>query len=287
MDEDDALDSVWHGFWASATGDHIDGFVFDGFSEDDLGTVGEPVAKSPPSPPLQYNSPVYRPPAYFGFCGSGESKAWAPVPTQAPPPSPEIYQGCFQRYAGSSSKSDSDFSAVLHDPTVVMNPQELGFIPTVCWPNQNVSFGALVQAFFHKRSNVNCRFYHKLFDALRISTYFPNIRAFIGVTWVTSSVIRVDGPVFARLLKVNKFQAGLFHNGGNFACHGFVELNAFRARSLLGPENTAGVDFQDVRLYEHADGLFTRDSLGINLEDCHWITSRIRDSIAACACRNG
>jgi hypothetical protein len=129
-------------------------------------------------------------------------------------------------------------------------------------------------SFFQRRNVAGCRFAHKLFNTLRIGTVYPNIHRYLGVEWVTRTVLKVDKNVFGKLLPVKVANSAFFYQQGNFPSHGFVEMGHVKAVRTLPPELLEGVDFERVRLLTHQDGVFTSDSSGADIENCKWINNR-------------
>jgi hypothetical protein len=162
---------------------------------------------------------------------------------------------------------EASFQAVLRDTSICINPVKLGFIPRGLWSDEQLHFGCLIETFFQKRSNVNGRFHHKLFNALRIVEQFPNLTSHIGVRWITDTILRVDKFVFARILAINTIDGGLFHQQGNFPSNGFVELSQNEARELCPIGSLMDVDFDRVRLLTRPDGVFVRGCSPEEIED--------------------
>jgi hypothetical protein len=157
----------------------------------------------------------------------------------------------------------------------------LGFIPGRFWQNQDLTFGHLVQDFFQRKNNANSRFSHKLYNALKITLEDPFYIEFIGVEWVTDRVLKIDKHVFARLLGIKIIDGSLFHQQGNFPSHGFVELAEKNALQWVTPEILAGVDFDNVRLLVHQEGIVTRNCTEEDIDKCKWISARKRNRAAA------
>jgi hypothetical protein len=148
------------------------------------------------------------------------------------------------------------FSEICRNPAVTLNPVALGFIPVLFWPNRDVPFGDLVYDFFQRKSNVNSRFLHKLYNALRLSTLSQVWAELVGVCWEARFVIRVNKGQFARLLGIRAVEGSLFHQQGNFTTHGFVELNREQAQTFCPAINLANIDFDNTRLMVHQPGVF-------------------------------
>lgn len=157
----------------------------------------------------------------------------------------------------SAIRSDQLYNDLCANRSVTLNPQQLGFIPSFFWPPKDIPFVDLVYDFFQRKNNVNCRFLHKLYNALRMSTVSPVYAEIAGVTWVTPAVIKVNKGQFARLLGIKSIDGSLFHQQGNFTTHGFVELNREQAEVYCPHLDLAQVDFADVRLLVHQPGIFT------------------------------
>jgi hypothetical protein len=188
---------------------------------------------------------------------------WHPFPSGAHPviPIPQL------------GKTDAEFNNLVKDPTIVVNPGKLGFIPQSSWPNQETTLGAVILLFFHKRNSPGCRFSHKLYNALRLSLSFPDLKEFLGIEWLTRTILRVNKLAFARLLKIKAIDGSLFHQQGNFPSHGFVEIGVNETQAL-SPELLVGVDFDTVRLLKHVDGTFTSECSQSEIENCKWVNCR-------------
>jgi hypothetical protein len=155
---------------------------------------------------------------------------------------------------------NAEFDGLCQDPLAMFNARELGFIPSTHWEAGEVSFGALVSGYFQKKSGTNTRFFHKLYNALKISEIDPIYTEYVGIEWVADWIIKIDKKKFARLLGIRAIEGSLFHRQGNFPSHGFREVGPLEARRMLSPEKLANVDYDGVRLLVHAPGHFMRES---------------------------
>jgi hypothetical protein len=169
---------------------------------------------------------------------------------------------------------------LTRDTDHFVNPKKLGFIPNGFWADGDLTLGHIVESFFQKRNTANCRFFHKLFNALRLSAAFPELARHIGVEWITQDVLRVDKFVFARLLRIKAIDGSLFHQQGNFPSHGFVELSESDARAECPPHLLVGVDYEAVRLLKHQSGVITRDCSSKESENCRWVNAKKRAASA-------
>jgi hypothetical protein len=159
----------------------------------------------------------------------------------------------------SAMRSDQLFAEVCQNPSATLNPASLGFIPVFFWPHREYSFADLVYDFFQRKNNVNGRFLHKLYNALRISTLSGTWAELVGVQWAAPFVIKVNKGQFARLLGLQTIEGGLFHQQGNFRTHGFVELNREQVTAYCPTLDISQVDFDDVRLLIHQPGIFVKN----------------------------
>jgi hypothetical protein len=176
--------------------------------------------------------------------------------------------------------SDAEFEQVSADSAVSLNPQRLGFIPSQFWSESSITFGQLVRDFFQKKNHANSRFAHKLYNALKITTDDPFYIEFIGIEWITDNVLRIDKRKFARLLAIKTIDGSLFHQQGNFPSHGFVELAETTALDFVTKDMLFGVDFDNIRLLVHQDGVFKKGCTEEDIGRCKWISARRRNLAA-------
>ncbi|OHT02187.1 hypothetical protein TRFO_30811 [Tritrichomonas foetus] len=175
-----------------------------------------------------------------------------------------------------TSSADSEFLSVCKDPDIKFNPHKLGFIPQKFWPDRDYTFGELVTDFFQRKNNANSRFYHKLYNALKISENDPFYAEYLGIEWITEKVLKVDKKKFARLLGIKTIDGSLFHQQGNFPSHGFFELGTNDALSYVSQSDLEDVDYENVRLLVHQAGVFVRGCTEDAIEGCRWVSSRKR-----------
>lgn len=171
---------------------------------------------------------------------------------------------------------EDDFEQLCRDKTVTFNPHKIGFIPTKYWVDKDFTFGELANEFFKKKNNSNSRFYHKLFNALKMSSANPLYANFIGVEWISEKVLKVDKKAFARLLGIKTVDGSLFHQQGNFPSHGFIEIGSKDSKKYLTQQELKGIDFEQVRLLIHSAGVFVRSCTENDIEQCKWMSSKKR-----------
>lgn len=170
----------------------------------------------------------------------------------------------------------NEFNEICLDADIKFNPKKLGFIPNSFWPNKDFTFGELVSDFFQRKNNANSRFYHKLYNALKITEDDQFYVEYVGIEWVSSNVLKVDKYTFARLLGIKTIDGSLFHQQGNFPSHGFIELSSQDALKYVSKEVLEGVDFDKIRLLIHQDGIFVRGCSEDKIENCKWKSTKKR-----------
>jgi hypothetical protein len=169
-----------------------------------------------------------------------------------------------------------EFDAICADSSITFNPHKLGFIPLDAWEDRDFTFGELVRSHFRKKCSLTTRFFHKLFNALKIVESDSFYSVFLGIEWASHSILKVDKKSFARLLGIKTIDGSLFHCQGNFPSHGFREIGVWEAKGKVSEENLLNVDFDCVRLLVHATGLFVRGANSDVVEHCKWVNSRRR-----------
>ncbi|EAY03415.1 hypothetical protein TVAG_043610 [Trichomonas vaginalis G3] len=152
----------------------------------------------------------------------------------------------------------------------VLDPVSLGFIPSI-WKNKPVSLANLRESYFSKKNNVNRRFEHKLWNALRITQLYPNYLPVVGVEWVSNEVIKVYKHPFAHLLGISAVDGGLFHKQGNFTRHGFVEVTEEEIKNTINQTALSDVDHRDVHIVSNKEGSFTANSTEESINTCKWV----------------
>jgi len=173
-------------------------------------------------------------------------------------------------YTGKLPESDDKFREVCENTAITVSPRDMHFAPAAFWPHGAYAFGDIVSEFFQRKNNVNCRFYHKLFNALQISKYSPDLIPMVGVQWVTDTIFRVNAKAFARLLGIKSIDGALFHQQGNFPSHGFVEISKCDIKNMIPPESVKFVDCVVWKAFYHKTGALKRESSEDELPKCNW-----------------
>lgn len=168
-------------------------------------------------------------------------------------------------------ESNAMYSAALADSTMLFSPLASGFLPSSFWQNTDFTFMELVLKFFQRKNNANCRFPHKLFNALTIVSQNAAMFNLFGVRWISDTVFLVDKFIFGRLLGIMSIDGGLFHQQGNFRSHGFIETSVDESRALCDDFGLTDVDYDRVRLMKHGSVGFTRESNEESIgQECRW-----------------
>ena len=161
--------------------------------------------------------------------------------------------------------SSVTFNDAVVDQNLKLNPVKLGFIPRSFWHDTEMTFGQMRTDFFRRKNNSNCRFPHKLYDALILSELKPEFIDLVGCQWVDDTTIKINRENFARLLGIKSVEGSLFHKQGNFPSHGFIEVDPQIVRARF-PD----FDFGKDRLLTHKDGVFVRGCTEEDILRCRW-----------------
>jgi hypothetical protein len=155
---------------------------------------------------------------------------------------------------------------------LIFSSPALGFLPTNYWLTSDTTFGDLVGKFFHRKNNANCRFPHKLYNALTLVEHRPSMFAWVGAMWITDRIFKIDKLIFGRLLGIGAIDGALFHRQGNFSSHGFGELTSAEVDQLRPVYGLVDVELDRVRLLYHKGGLFVKGCSEEAISRCKWIT---------------
>ena len=231
--------------------------------------------------PLYTGSPSVSP---FGSSGSGGSKKGSSKKSKTKIVPADLSTGeifkpkarkmPYSRWISStpiSARTDTLFNEFMLNPAAILNPGALKFLPSYFWPNKDVPFADIVTDYFQRKNNTNCRFIYKLYDALIIGQQSELYEQLVGVKWLTNYVLRVNKGQFARLLGIKSIDGSLFHQQGNFTTHGFIEIGSEDAPQYCSGVDISDVDFDEVRLLIHSQGIFVRGVDEISLINCKWV----------------
>lgn len=156
---------------------------------------------------------------------------------------------------------------------IKLSLSKLNFLPSEEWNNTQgeVNLDSLISSYFRVRCSSKIRFEHKLWNALQITLYMPQLYSSIGVKWASKTIIQVNQEIFGNFLDLKKVISALFTSNGLFPSHGFVEIPDSQVRTELNGEISDN-DLTECRFLEHRNKLFKRDSneteiASIQLED--------------------
>jgi hypothetical protein len=152
-----------------------------------------------------------------------------------------------------------------------VNPTQLGFIPSGAWHGEDIPFGILVLSFFRKRNSMHCKFPFKLVNALLLTEKEPSFFPWVGIHWVTDTVLFVEKLIFAKLLGIRTIDGSFFHQQGNFPSHGFLELSFQEAQEIASENGIGEVDSTNMRFLKHATGALTRKTTELDIHQLKWI----------------
>jgi hypothetical protein len=177
-----------------------------------------------------------------------------------------------QELEGQGPSSNAAYEAALASSSLSLSPQALGFLPSNYWLTADTTFGEFVTKFLQRKNNANCRFPHKLYNALAVVDHSPSMFPLLGVQWVTDRIFKVDKFIFGRVLGIMAVDGGLVHRQGNFPSHGFAELSLAEVDQLRGGFDLSDVDLDRVRLLYHKGNSFAKGTTEDAVTRCKWIT---------------
>jgi hypothetical protein len=151
-----------------------------------------------------------------------------------------------------------------------VDPFQLSFLPIGRWQAQVVTIGELVTDFFGVRSSRVLRFEHKLWNALALTKCNPHFYAYIGVKWVTPTILKVNRDVFGSFINVTRPAAALYNKQGSLATHGFREVPLRAVAHLISFDDRSDIDESVVRVFEHATPLFNIFFADPHLRGCRY-----------------
>lgn len=152
----------------------------------------------------------------------------------------------------------------------ILNPVALQFIPQRSWVDKNVSLQYLEENYFSRKNNITRRFEHKLWNALQITSKFPSMVKLVGVIWVSNTIFKVYKNIFAKLLKIECVEGGLFHKQGNFTRHGFIYVPEEIIRQQVPESQIQDLDMHEVVILYHKNLSFTSKSSEDSINQCKW-----------------
>jgi hypothetical protein len=116
-----------------------------------------------------------------------------------------------------------------------------------------MSLWELRQMYFTRRSGVGRQFDFKLYNALCITSKFPD------AVWISPNVTKIHAQPFAKMLGIHTVQGGLFHKQGNFSRYGFSHIFKHVTPEFALSPSCEDVDDYNVRLYTDKSNRFFRE----------------------------
>jgi hypothetical protein len=155
----------------------------------------------------------------------------------------------------------------------VFDPVELGFIPVGHWMPGPMTLKTAMTEFFTVRSSRILRFECKLWNALALVREDPELYRYVGVAWISRTVLKVNRDVFGRFINVTRPAAALYNNQGSFATHGFKEIALSEVEGVVPAEQLSDVEESVVRLFTHLTPLFNAYSRPDEVMSCRYVQS--------------
>ena len=152
---------------------------------------------------------------------------------------------------------------------ITINPWRFRFLPQGQWENRQICLSNLLKSHFQSRSTKKVRFEHKLWNALQLTSAFPELYQIFGLFIVSPHLLKADRDKMGSSFALTKPNAALFNQQGAFPSHGFVEVSRedaimkYHAHQFL----VSDVDEMKVRLYAPKD---INTTLVEHLQNCHW-----------------
>lgn len=157
---------------------------------------------------------------------------------------------------------------------VLINPVRMNLVPKENWIDQDYLLNDLVVQHFQRRSSSMVKFAHKLWNVLEITKLYPELYKFLGATWVSDTLIKVNKNALAGTFGLKRPQASIFNAHGVFITHGFIEITKdeilFRDSNVK--RQIEDLDGVQVKVFEHSTNKFHRNMETIKIYKCKWIS---------------
>lgn len=148
----------------------------------------------------------------------------------------------------------------------------MGLVPSQFWDKYQSSMiplQTIIEEFFYRRTSNTTKFIFKLYNALRITTYYPEYKDIIGVYWISEEIFVVLRHEFAVLNNIKIEKGALFHQHGNFTTHGFEQISTSEIASKFGKEFVTEFNIKNTVFCQHKFKAFTKRTIGEQiLEEC-------------------
>lgn len=169
---------------------------------------------------------------------------------------------------GSDVPLDIDYPENVH-----INPVRLNLVPRENWIDQDYSLNDLVTQHFQKRSSSMVKFAHKLWNVLEITKAYPELYKFLGATWISDTLIKVNKNALAGTFGLKRPQASIFNTHGVFITHGFIEIakDEIIFRNSNVRREIEDLDGIQVKVFEHSMNKFHQRMETNKIYKCKWI----------------
>lgn len=158
------------------------------------------------------------------------------------------------------------------DMTSLVDVKTTGLVPTRFWEkysSSTIPLSTIIKEFFNRRTSNDTKFIYKLYNALKITSHYPQYEDLIGVYWVSNDVFVVKRHEFAVLNAIKIEKGALFHQHGNFTTHGFQQIDYSQLMTEFGGDFLSVFDEKNDVFCRHKDLAFTIKTTGEQiLDDC-------------------
>lgn len=141
----------------------------------------------------------------------------------------------------------------------LINIKKINFRPH-CFRKPVVSFQSIFEFYFKRKCSKSHLFIYKLYNMLKITSYYPEFYSILGIIWVNKYCFKVNINTFGKAVNNSKSNSSLFNNSGMFAQYKFIELTKSDIDSHFPEELISDVDFTKVRILTDSRGTFSKYS---------------------------
>jgi hypothetical protein len=169
--------------------------------------------------------------------------------------SDSVYCSSLSCCGHSTTSLDNNAKETRSMSEIVIEVHNIGLIPSSVWAPQNISLKDLRNKYFIMKNGACRQFDIKLYNALRITKYYPEAVDFVGVSWVDSTTFKVNAKVFASFFGVKT----IFHKQGWFSRYSFEQV--YKNSELSSAKNwqTFDVDDENICLFRDTLNRFSRE----------------------------
>ncbi|OHT02325.1 hypothetical protein TRFO_07143 [Tritrichomonas foetus] len=128
----------------------------------------------------------------------------------------------------------------------------------------------IITEFFRKKAGRKLTFQFKLFNALSLTLFYPDLYPYFGVQWISPNIFKVNKQIWSNVVSVKAVNGSLFNRQGAFPTHGFEQLKLEEIKENVIPGSLEGVDDDNVRIFRHKGKLFHIQSSINDLLNCSY-----------------